>query len=322
MPSLAQHKSQRFTKLLLLGDAKSGKTGSLVSLVKAGYKLRILDFDNLLDILAKLVAIQCPDKVDNVEFRSLYDKRKATEAGAVIDGTPKAFADALRMLDRWKYGDIDLGVPAKWGPGCILVIDSLSRFSDAAYDFREPLAVRGKGGEFDSRAVYYDAQIAIEDALGLITSDSFETNVIVICHGKYMELEDGTRKIFPQSIGSALSPQIPQYFPTFVRYKNMAGKRTMQLTSDPMIDLAVSDPSITEKHKTLPVETGLATLFELLRGPLTQEEMEDDGTRPAEGKHDSNGGAEHPGTPSEADPNPGTAPSTRKFQPITKFTRR
>ena len=43
MPKLSDHQSNDFTKLLLIGDAKSGKTGSLVSLVKAGYKLRILD---------------------------------------------------------------------------------------------------------------------------------------------------------------------------------------------------------------------------------------------------------------------------------------
>ncbi len=71
MPSLSKHQSNDFVKLLLLGDAKSGKTGSLVSLVEAGYKVRILDFDNLLDILAKLISEQCPEQIDNVEFRSL-----------------------------------------------------------------------------------------------------------------------------------------------------------------------------------------------------------------------------------------------------------
>ena len=51
MPSLDQHQSNDFVKLLLIGDSKAGKTGSLISLVKAGYKLRILDLDNLLDVL-------------------------------------------------------------------------------------------------------------------------------------------------------------------------------------------------------------------------------------------------------------------------------
>ena len=61
MPSLARHQSNSLTKLLLVGDAKSGKTGSLVSLVKAGYKLRILDFDNLLDVLKYMIIRECPE---------------------------------------------------------------------------------------------------------------------------------------------------------------------------------------------------------------------------------------------------------------------
>src|SRR5262245_11864593 len=121
MPSLSQHKSASLVKVLLVGDAKSGKTGSLVSLVKAGYKLRILDYDNLLDILAKLVAEQCPERIDNVEYRTLRDRRKASPLGPIIDGSPTAFAQGTKLLDRWKYKDsdgveIDLGVPGTWGP--------------------------------------------------------------------------------------------------------------------------------------------------------------------------------------------------------------
>jgi hypothetical protein len=305
MPSLANHKSNRFVKLLLLGDSKAGKTGSLVSLVKAGYKLRILDYDNLLDILSKLVLQQCPENINNVEYRTLRDKRKAGPTGPIIDGTPTAFSQGIKLLDRWRYTEngmeTDLGNPAKWGPNCILVLDSLSRFCDSAYDFREPLAVRGKSGEFDARAVYGDAQDSVESVLAMLTSDTFETNVIVIAHGQYMDLPDGTKKIFPQGVGQKLSPKIPQYFPNYVRYKNLAGKRTIQLRSDAMIDLALANPLAKDEDKSLPVETGLATLFEMLRGPLTEEEVKDD-------------------RPSEPDPGPETSP--RRFQPITKFARR
>lgn len=316
MPSLSQHKSQRFTKLLLLGDAKSGKTGSLVSLVKAGYKLRILDYDNLLDILYKLIMEQCPEKIDNVEFRPLRDKRKHTAAGPVIDGTPRAFADGLKMLDRWKYktsdgNEVDLGTPSKWGSNCILVLDSLSRFCDAAYDFREPLTPVGKSGDSDPRATYGDAQDAVENTLAMMTSDTFGTNVIVICHGQYMELPDKTQKIFPQGVGKALSPKIPQYFPNYIRFKNMAGKRTIQLKSDVMIDLANGIPS--GVPDSLPVETGLATYFELLRGPLTEEEQENGRDEPEPTQSEPL---------AEAPADPGPASSARRFQPITKFTRR
>lgn len=271
MPTLSKHQSHSFVKLLLIGDAKSGKTGSLISLVKAGYKLRILDMDNLLDILVKLINEQCPLLIDTVEARTLRDDRKMTAAGPILTKA-QAFIDATKMLDRWKYKDdsgdeIDLGIPGEWGPDCILVIDSLSRLCDACYDWCESVIPKGKStGEFDGRAVYGNAQDAIESTLAMLTSSSFECNVIVIAHGQYMDLPDGTTKIFPQGVGQKLSPKIPQYFPNYIRYTNQGGKRKIQLTSDGMIDLANTNPGAMPE-KTLPIETGLAEFFAALRDP-------------------------------------------------------
>lgn len=263
MPTLDAHQSNEYVKLLLLGHAKSGKTTSLVSLAEAGYKLRILDLDNLLAPLTAAIRERCPDKLRNVEYRTIRDIRKMTDAGPTIQGVPKAFPTAIKMIDRWKYDDTDLGIPGNWGPECILVIDSLSRFCDAAYDWCEALIPRGKSGDFDGRAVYGNAQDAVENVLSTITGDAFETNVIVLCHGVYQEEDKGVIKIFPQGVGQKLSPKIPQYFPNYIRYKNLGGKRTIQLKSDPMIDLATPK---SVQDETLPLETGLATLFEKLRG--------------------------------------------------------
>lgn len=269
MPSLSAHQSNSFTKLLLLGDAKSGKTGSLVSLVKAGYRLRILDLDNLLDILKYKIIEECPDKLDNVEFRSVRDKYKPGPGGTMIDGKPKAWTDSLKLLNNWKYTDetsgeeIDYGSPADWGTDTILVIDSLSRWCDAAYDFHEAIIPRGKSGDYDGRAVYGNAQDDVEKQIAMLMSNTIRTNVIVIAHGTYMDLPDGTKKIFPQGVGQKLSPKIPQYFPNYVRYKNKSGKRTIQLESDAMIDLANTRPNALNKE--LPIETGLADFFAALR---------------------------------------------------------
>lgn len=274
MPFLANHQSNDYTKLLLIGDAKSGKTGSLISLVEAGYHLRILDMDNLLDILKYMILEKCPDKIDNVEFRTLRDKRKATPQGSIIDGQPKAFVDALKMIDRWKYkedgNEIDLGVPAEWGPDCILVIDSLSRLCDAAFDFREPLAPTDRQGNPNMQAVYGDAQDAIEATLAGVTSKNFETNVIVIAHVQYMDQPDGTKKGFPQGVGQKLSPKIPQYFPNVVLYTNEGGKRTLRTNSTPLIDLANAKPFA--MAKSYPIETGLAQFFAVLRELPKQKE--------------------------------------------------
>lgn len=274
MPNLADHQSNDFVKLLLVGDAKSGKTGSLVSLAKAGYKLRILDMDNLLDILKYLVQKEAPEAMPNIEFCTIRDKRKASVSGSIIDGKPKAWVDALKMLDRWKYktesGDeVDLGVPAEWGRDCILVIDSLSRLCDAAYDFHEVMTPAGKGGEQDGRAVYGNAQNDVENFLGMLTGKGFATNVIVIAHVAYME-QNGGIKGFPQGIGQKLSPKIPSYFPSVVLYTNKAGKRTLQTNSTPMMDLA--NPAPFAMQPSYPVDTGLADFFAVLREPPAKPE--------------------------------------------------
>src|SRR6266702_2498258 len=230
MPTLANHQSNEYTKLLIEGDSGTGKTGALASLVSAGYSLRILDFDNGLDVLKAYIAKDDPALLANVEFRTLRDKRKATAEGPVIEGTPKAFISAIKLLDRWKYTEadgsvVDLGVPAEWGGGTVLVLDSLTFFSDAAFDFREPLVPRSRDGKYDVRAVYKDAQDAVESVLALLTSESFRTNVIVISHIKYVENPDGTKKGYPSSVGSALSPQIPRYFNSVALCQTQAGGR-------------------------------------------------------------------------------------------------
>ena len=277
MPSLIDHQSNQFTKLLFLGDSKSGKTTALWSLVKAGYKLRILDFDNLLDSLKEKLLVECPKQLDNIEFRTLRDKYKMGVNGVVIDGAPKAAMNAMKMLNNWKYDEVDLGDPAEWGEDCILVIDSLSRLCDAAYDYHEALMPAGKSGEKHGQAIYGAAQDAVETVLADITAKELTTNVIVICHGVYENLPDGTMKIFPQGVGKKLSPKIPSYFPVYIRYKNVANKRVIQIESDVMIDLAM--PKLGAfAGKTLPIETGLATIFETLRGKT---EPKTDAPKPA-----------------------------------------
>lgn len=264
MPNLAQHQSSEFTKLLMIGDSGSGKTGSLASLVCAGQKLRILDMDNGLDSLANAVKRTCPANLGNVEFRTLRDKRRATDLGPMLDGVPSAFTNALKMLDRWKYDDIDLGVPAQWGPDCWLVIDSLTFLADAAFDWRETLTKAQTGGKYDKRMIYYDAQSAVENVLALLTGEAFRTNVIVTAHVRYQDNPDGTKKGYPTAVGSALGPTIPRYFNSVALCQTAAGgKRTIQTVATAMIDL--KNPASATMAPTLPIETGLATFVKTLR---------------------------------------------------------
>lgn len=263
MPTLDHHQSSDFTKLLLIGDSKSGKTGALASLALAGYKLRILDYDNGLDILAQLVRKHDPSKLANVEFRTLRDQYSMTPLGPLIMGTPKAFTEGSRMIAEWKYDNVNLGKPEEWGPECIFVLDSFTFFSDAAFAFREPLVPKSKDGKYDVRAVYKDAQDAVESILAVLTSEHFRTNVIVTSHVRYVENPDGTKKGYPSSVGAALSPLIPRYFNSMALCQNLAGKRVIQTVSTGMIDLA--NPAPFKMAPQLPIEEGLATFFKTLR---------------------------------------------------------
>jgi hypothetical protein len=265
MPSLSTHHSSSLVKLLLIGDPKSGKTTALTPLVTDLHlKLRILDLDNLLDPFASRIRRSHPELLDHVEYRTVRDRYKSSPTGTILDGKPSAWIDSLKMLDSWRYDDVDLGSPAAWGPECVLVIDSLSRWCDAAYNFYEAITPKGKSGEADGRAVYGNTQDGIERALALLTAPNFATNVIVICHGTHMDLPDGTVKIFPQGVGQKLSPKIPQYFPNYIRMTKRGEKRTMQLKSDSLIDLANNLPPQLATSDLDP-DTGLATFFQALR---------------------------------------------------------
>lgn len=270
MAKLSNHQSNEYTKALVVGDSKAGKTGGLTSLVKAGYKLRILDLDNGLDVLKEYVLKECPDKIDNIEFRTLRDKRKTGPAGPMIDGQPKAFVNTLRMMDNWKYTEddgteVDLGKPSEWGPDTILVVDSLSRLSDAAYDWREPLTPKGQSGKPDGRAVYGEAQDAVTDCIALLTSEAFRTNLIVLAHVRYIEMANGVKKGFPQSVGQAICTEIPQWFNTYIMFENEGGRRRIRTTSTPLIDLA--NPKPFAMGSVYDISTGMADIFGVLRSP-------------------------------------------------------
>lgn len=264
MPSLKDHQSNEFTKMIVLGDPGTGKTGGLTSLV-ADYWLGILDYDNGLETLKQFVRRDYGDPgLDNVEYRTLRDKRKTTPQGSVVDGQATAFTDGLKMVDHWKYGNTDLGPPSQWGPERILVVDSMTLQAKAAYDWCEQLVVSSKKG-FDARMVYYNAQKAIEQFIANVTSELFRTNVIVITHVNYVDNEDGTRKGYPNTIGKALSPIVGAYFNSIALCTvKPGGKRVVQTAPTAMIDL--KNPKPFAMKPEYPIETGFADFFKTLRG--------------------------------------------------------
>ena len=269
MTKLSQHQSNEFTKMMIIGDPGSGKTGSLASLVANDYWLGIIDMDNGLESLKQQIYHRCPDKINNVEFRTLRDEARVTPTGRVIVGAAKAYTDACAMCENWKYDNIDEGPPWKWGSNRILVIDSGTFLAQAAYDWREQMVI-GKDKKYDPRTVFGDAQKSIMALMATITSERFKTNVIVITHVRYIEDANGVMKGYPNTIGVAILTMIGAYFNSIALCETQAGgRRTIVTASTSHIDL--KNPAPFAMQPRYPLETGLADFFKVLRQPATKE---------------------------------------------------
>ena len=258
MPNLEASNVQPPIKLLLIGDSGTGKTGALASLVRDGYKLRILDFDNKIagGILPILIKRDNPDRLKSVEFEPLRDKLKSSALGPILDGIPQAFTRGLALLDKWPDGTS----PREWGAEYVLVIDSLTFLSDAAFNWAKGMNPSAK----DPRQWFYTAQQAVEGTLALLTSASFQSHVVVIAHVSWQDRPDGTMKGYPASVGKALGPTIPAYFENMALCPTVAGKRTIQTVPTALVDL--KNPAAFRMAASLPIETGLADFFKTVKG--------------------------------------------------------
>jgi hypothetical protein len=270
MPGLADNNSTEFLKVLLVGDPGSGKTGSLTSLVKAGYKLRVFDFDNLLGSLKQYVTKECPDRIANVSFQTFTDKMKGNAnpiqmiggraaVSALTDGIPSAYTRALAQLNHWKVGDEDFGPPATWGADTILVIDSLTSLSQSAFRYAIGMNPMAK----EPQTHYFSAQQLVMNTLYLLASEQVATNVIVIAHLDYRDNHMNLTKGFPRAIGSAISSQIASCFNSVLLAETMGSggnvRRTIRTNSTGIVDL--KNPVAFRLPDTLPLETGLSDFF-------------------------------------------------------------
>lgn len=263
MPSLADHQGASLIRALYIGDPTSGKTGSLTSLVKAGYKLRILDYDNKLSVLKHFVQEQCPDKLGNVQAITLRDLYKPGKSEPILLGSPKAYSEGIKFMETWDDGSH----PSEWGPNHVFVLDSLSSMARAAFAWAKhmnPVAASGK--QQDARQWFFTAQQSIENMVGLLTSEAFNAHLIVISHVKLQEMNDGTVKGWANSIGSALGPIIGRYF-NCILLADKAGqgknvRRVIRTVQTDTIDLITPAPFKIDGE--LPLDTGLATIFSKL----------------------------------------------------------
>lgn len=275
MPTLTAHQSSVTTKLLLLGDSGTGKTGALASLAKAGYNLRILDFDNGLDILANLLRDD-PAALERVNFQTCTDQTRV--AGNQMIPGAQAWSRAIQTLGNWPDG---IGKIDTWTPRDILVIDSITFAGKAAVRF--VLNLNGRIADLPRWDDYYTAQGLLEKLLATLYSDSVKCNVIAISHvreiGKmHTELdakgrpvqveEEGSRKGYAETgTGKALSPTVGRYFNAIlladIEGSGQSARRLIRTVPHGNIGLKNANP--VRVKPSYPLATGLADYFAAVR---------------------------------------------------------
>lgn len=253
MPTLDEHQSGDFTKLIFIGDSGTGKTGALVSLLEAGYSMKIIDMDNGLDALVYFARASGTD-LSKVEYETFRDSYRATKTGPMLKGSATAFVNAMEQMTKWSEVS---------DPRTVFVLDSLTHLGRAAFEWARGMNPTAK----DPRQWFHTAQQGVLSILALVTSKEFQMNVIVISHVNYKELTEGVAKGHPSAVGTALGPQISSFFNTLVLAESSGSgtntRRKIKTMPTGVIDLKVPNPTI---EKELPLETGLATLFAHLKG--------------------------------------------------------
>lgn len=246
-------------RALYIGDSGSGKTGSLISLLQAGYNIRMLDLDNNADSLIQLCKHHDPKLLESLDIISVRDKFRASQmTGLEVAGQPKAWVDALKYLNKWDDGTSI----AEWDDKTIFVLDTLTSAGRAAFHWAKGMNPSSK----DPRQWYAAGQDSLKTLLELLTSPDFTCHILVLSHIDLIERDDGTTKGYASSLGKALGPQIAKVFPTLIMAETKGSgsnvKRTITTRPTNMVDLKNPIPfSIDERY---PLETGMASIFAAL----------------------------------------------------------
>lgn len=251
MPMFSEHPVDSRVKMLLVGDSGAGKTAMLAQLANAGYNLRILDYDNGLDILAEYLK---PESVNNVMYHTLTDNMKS----------PDAFDRGLRLLSDWKEGDKSYGSITELGPQDVLVVDSLTFMGESA--LRRILKLNGKKlSDRPSQPEWGDAIRDVEGVIQYLTGDHVKCNVVMTTHIRYVEDAGGANKAYPAALGAQLPTKVGRYFNVVCRLdvkpSGKGSSRVLRTISDYKMDLKNTAPSIIEPE----AEADLAKIFEAIK---------------------------------------------------------
>lgn len=287
--------SDDVVKILLIGKSGAGKTGSLASLIAAGYKVRILDTDKgvralrslLLDPnypYAKWLTAHSIDPHEALDVLTIDQKMRAS-SGQIKPLNANGWITASNAIERWKHHDVDYGNIGDWGPDVVLVIDSFSTLAQMCYyyvqQFQGRLGAMEIGNEY--RRDVGGAQTLLRKLLELLYCESVRCHVIIISHITWVDegagfarnpqaaaMDDGGISTspdgLPSAIGRALSPHMGKYFNDVFVARSIGSGQAVQrkITTIPSDGVVCKNSSFLKADYD--VSTGLAEIFAQARG--------------------------------------------------------
>jgi hypothetical protein len=291
MPKLSEMLDETPVKLLLVGDPGSGKTGALVSLVKAGYRLFIQEYDSA-GHLAPLNMFLSEEEQERVIVAVLRDELSLKGKVFWPRKPPTAFSNGMRLLDGWKEGEIDYGSIYDWGLNDVLVIDTLTSQGRSAMWYKLFLNQRQAAISRGARQLkrpkdYGEAMDYQSDFLDMLNSNAVGCNVVVVAHLKYLsskEFEDEDEggkpddkktkrpanpydeKLYPSALGRELPKKVPGMFSAVAECKIVGAgpkaRRVIRTVPEANVDVKIPALGLPSE---LPIEDGLARIFEAVK---------------------------------------------------------
>lgn len=280
-------------RVLIGGWPKGGKTGAIVALLNAGYKVRMLDFEGNYDVLLNYAD---PKTLKNLDIATFQDKQSSTgETAWDSDDAPKqmAYSRALQQMKDWKTTDekgnpISLGASYTWGSDTVVVVDNLTRLGEMSFRRARKLANK-KAGQADVK-VWGLAVDELVNFLAWLTRKTNHFHLVVLAHWQMLgpdvpmssSNEDGEikdlkkqiateraamleTKLFPKGVTKENSRNIGSLLPVMLEAKRVVTgtkvRRVLLTETEEAVDLAFPVPGAAKQY---PIETGLATIFELL----------------------------------------------------------
>ena len=229
MPLYKEHLINPHLKVLIAAESGNGKTSLLATLLKANYRVAVIDVDNGLDILSSY----CPPDLYNNLFFATYDK-----------ADPLTITKAKGLIKNWVTPQENLGPPAKWGLNSVIVIDTLTSLGDSSLKSAQRSPQEG-------RHEYQVAQDSLSEILDILLSPTYETNVLINTHLSLIEDATGLKKLYPTAVGKALSRVMARDFNNVWRIDVKPGNdtRVIRTQSDHLMALKSSAPSILAKEE-------------------------------------------------------------------------